>query len=324
MSAAGRTSWQSSTRIKTVKRFSIVSGMAAAATLAGCAVEMDGGELGDLEAAITACAAPAAGTGALCNVGGGELTFQVTLPSGQQYVEVFARQNGVQNVATAIQASGVDHGDGTTTYALTRGGYTAGDDVQYRFYSYRPASAGVFTPGPVEAAWYTPVSSSTVTVPVAKDAAVISSSYGTGPVPNRNFGAAATVDIGEYHLVSEGLFGYSLASVGAVTGAELVIPPATVPGASNVTLRLNVVTSAWDEATVTWNTRPSYQFVREVLLAPYAENRIDVTAEVAAAAGGEISFALQPSGSAPSTDNIFIDAKEKVGGAPTFLEITAD
>jgi hypothetical protein len=112
--------------------------------------------------------------------------------------------------------------------------------------------------------------------------------------------------------------------VSAVTAAELVIPPAMVPGGSSVTLRLNVVTSAWDEATVTWNSRPSYQLVREIVLAPYAENRIDVTAQVAAAAGGEISFALQPSYAAPSTDNVFIDAKEKVGGAPTFLAITVD
>jgi hypothetical protein len=323
MSAAGRTSRQSPTRIKTVKRFSIVSGMAVAATVAGCAVETDG-DLADVEAAIVACVAPAAGTGTLCEAGGGQLTFQVTLPSGQQYVEVFARQNGVQNVATAIQASGVDHGDGTTTYALTRGGYAAGDDVEFRFYSYLPASPGVFTPGPAGATWYTPVTATTVTVPVAKDAAVISSSYGTGPVPDRNFGGAATVDIGEYHLVSEGLFGYSLAGVSAVTAAELVIPPAMVPGGSSVTLRLNVVTSAWDETTVTWNNRPSYQLVREIVLAPYAENRIDVTAQVAAAAGGEISFALQPSYAAPSTDNVFIDAKEKVGGAPTFLAITVD
>jgi hypothetical protein len=49
-----------------------------------------------------------------------------------------------------------------------------------------------------------------------------------------------------------------------------------------------------------------------------------VTAEVAAAAGGDISFALQPSPSAPSTDNVFIDAKEKVGGQPTYLELTID
>jgi hypothetical protein len=323
MTAAGRRAGRHQTGDTIVKRFSTVSGMAVAATLAGCAMDTDT-EVADVEAAITACGAPALGTGAVCEAGGGELTFQVTLPSGQQYVEVFARQNGVQNVAAAIQGSGVVHADGTTTYALTRGGYAAGDAVEFRFYSYQPASPGVFTPGPAESVWYTPIAASTVTVPVAKDAAVIASSYGTGPVPNRNFGSAATVDIGEYHLVSEGLFGYSLAGVGAVSAAELVIPAASVPGASTVQLRLNVVTSAWDEATVTWNTRPSYQLVREITLAPYAENRIDVTAEVAAAAGADISFALQPSPSAPSTDNVFIDAKEKVGGQPTYLELTVD
>jgi hypothetical protein len=310
-------------------RFSIVSGLALASTLAGCVAEIDGGDaIAEVESAIATCIAPAPGTGSSCALGGDQVTFQVTLASGQHYVEVFARQNGVQNVATAIVGSAVDHGDGTATYSLTRGGYAASDVVEYRFYSYRPGSPGVFTPGPVEAAWSTApsASSTTITVPVARDAAAIYSSYGLGVVPNRNFGSASSIDIGEYHLVSEGLFGYSLAAIGAdVTGAELVIPPATVPGGSTVTLRLNVVTSPWAESTVTWNSKPSYRFVREVVLAPYVENRVDVTAEVAAAvAAGDISFALQPSATAPSTDNIFIDSKEKVGGAATSLVVTSN
>ena len=311
--------------------FSIVSGMALASTLAGCVTEAGDSDDGIavIEAALTSCLAPAAGTGAVCAGVAGQLTFQVTLPSGQQYVEVFVRQNGIQNVATAIQASGVANADGTTTYSLTRGGYQADDVVEYRFYSHQLLGPAVFTPGPAPSLWYSVAATTetTTSVPVSKDAAVIATSYGTGPVPNRNFGASATVDIGEYHLVSEGLFGYSLASgvpAGAtVSRAELVIPPAVVPGASNVTLRLNTVTSAWSEQAVTWNSKPSYAFVREVVVTPYVENRIDVTAEVAAAlAAGEISFALQPSASAPSTDNIFIDAKEKVGGNPTSLSVT--
>src|SRR5215216_1670152 len=89
----------------------------------------------------------------MCDTGDGRRTFQVTLASGQQYVEVFVRQNGVQNVATAIQGSGVDHGDGTATYSLTRDGYAASDVIEYRFYSYQPGAAGVFTPGPLEGVW---------------------------------------------------------------------------------------------------------------------------------------------------------------------------
>ncbi len=76
----------------------------------------------------------------------GSLTYEVTLPSGQAYVEIFARQNGIQNIATNISNSEVDHGDGTSTYSYTAGGYTKGDTVEYRFYSYLPASPGVFTP----------------------------------------------------------------------------------------------------------------------------------------------------------------------------------
>ena len=252
----------------------------------------------------------------------GDRTFEVTLPSGQQYVEVFVRQNGIQNVATAIQASGVDNGDGTTTYALTRAGYAASDAVEYRFYSYLPGSPGVFTPGPIENAWY-----GQAAIPVTQDAAVVYSSLGTGPAAGRNFGAQPSVDVGEYHLTSEGLFGYSLAgrvpSGATITGAAWLVPAAYAPGGPVVHLRLNRVTTPWAESTVTWNSRPAYVFSREIELTSGAANRVDVTAEVAAAAAsGTVSLAVQPSPAHSSTDNVFIDAREKVGGAPTSLLVT--
>jgi hypothetical protein len=293
-----------------------VAGLVGMVGLGGCLMEE---EVGVAEGEIGGCAAPVSG-GAVCQSGAGELTFQVTLPSGQQYVELFVRQNGIQNVATAIQGSGVDHGDGTATYALTRGGYAPSDRVEYRFYSYRPASPGVFTPGAAEQRWY-----GFATVPVSRDAAVIYASVGTGPAANKNFGSAPTVDIGEYHLTSEGLFAYGLTGVvptgASVTRAELVIDGAYAPGGPTVALRLNQITSAWSESTVTWNSKPSYALLGEVVITPGVENRLDVTGAVAAASG-EIGFALQPSPASSSTDNVFIDAREKVGGAPTSLRIS--
>ena len=84
------------------------------------------------------------------------------------------------------------------------------------------------------------------------------------------------------------------------------------------------ITSPWSESTVTWNTKPSYAFVRDAVLTSGTTNRIDVTDQVSAAIAeglDEIGFALQPSASAPSTDNVFIDAREKIGGTPTYLRI---
>ena len=118
----------------------------------------------------------------------------MTLPSGQQYVEVFVRQNGIQNIATNIVSNATVHADGSTTYSLTRPGYSIGDSVEYRFYSYLPKSPGVFTPGPIEQRWQTYVygRASSVNVPVLKDATLIRNSLCCGVVPDRNFGANAT------------------------------------------------------------------------------------------------------------------------------------
>lgn len=309
--------------------FKVAAMVSLAASVAGCGMtvettdEQDAESLGQVESLLEACSVPANNSGNVCNLGGGQLKFQVTLPSGQQYVEVFARQNGQQNVAVAIQGNAQSNGNGTTTYSLTRSGYAASDTVEYRFYSYKPASPGVFTPGPAEQVWYGYLAS----VPVTKDAAVIYNSYGLGYVPNQNFGNASSVDIGEYQLTSEGLFGYGLGAVPAgatVTKAELVLPSTTyAPIGTNVNMVLNKVTSAWTESTVTWNTKPTYSVLSNVVVNHAAETRLDVTGAVnAAVAAGEVSFALQCSAASPSTDNVFIQSKENTSAGAQRTSLT--
>ncbi|HLP43133.1 MAG TPA: hypothetical protein VK465_16630, partial [Fibrobacteria bacterium] len=86
-------------------------------------------------------------------LGNGTIEFEVKFAAPQQYVEVFVRQNGLQNVAQNIVNSVVNNGDGSFTYKFTRGGYAPGEFVEYRFYSYIQNGPRVFTPGPVENVW---------------------------------------------------------------------------------------------------------------------------------------------------------------------------
>jgi hypothetical protein len=299
-----------------------------------CAPSEEGSELDGTSAALTACSDPAKGAGTLCDLGDGSVRFSVTLPSGQQYVEVFSRQNGIQNVALNIVGRGTRHADGSTTYSFSRSGYQAGDFIEYRFYSYLPQSPGRFTPGPAEMIWqsYTlpcapapePV---VIDEAVAKDASLIYSSYAYGVVPDRNFGANTTVDSATYHHDSWALFGYSLAGVSAtqtVTKAELVIPALTTASGPTGSFTLLGVTdsASWSESTVTRNTAPAGTVFGTFTVTAGVVNRLDVTALVAAsvAAGkSEVSFLLQP-----IENNLFIDAKEKVGGSPTYLHVEAE
>jgi hypothetical protein len=87
----------------------------------------------------------------------GAARFEVTLPSAQAYVEVFVRQNGIQNTAKAIQKSEVKLQDkvGFSRYSLEGGSFKTGDKIEYRFYSYLPGKPGVFTPGKAESVWKT-------------------------------------------------------------------------------------------------------------------------------------------------------------------------
>lgn len=279
-------------------------------------------ELASTSQALSACAEPAPNHGSLCELGGGQIKFQVTLPSGQQYVEVFSRQNGLQNVAQNIVANGHARGDGYTTYSLTRGGYAEGDYIEYRFYSYLPNAPGVFTPGPQEFVWLDHELASPE-FPVTKDASLIASSYGTGPSADRNFGADDTVDVAGYHHDSRGLFGYDIARLqgSVVTKAELVIPHMTAPGGSFGRFALSKVddSTSWQEDTVTWLTAPSATFVDFFDVDTTTENRIDITmlvADAVAAGETEISFLLDD-----VQNNLFIDSKENPSGLATYLYI---
>ncbi len=104
--------------------------------------------------ALDNCPLPELGAGDICDLGGGQVRYQVTLASNQAYVEVFSLQNGLQNIATNIVSSESSHGDGTSTYSYAAAGYVAGDSIEYRFYSYLQGSSEVFTPGPEEMKWY--------------------------------------------------------------------------------------------------------------------------------------------------------------------------
>jgi hypothetical protein len=284
------------------------------------------GSLGGTRAALESCAEPALGSAKVCELGGGQVRFLVTLQVGQQYVELFARQNGVQNVALDLTQTAHVHGDGSATYSATWAGYQAGDHVEYRFYSYRPGSAGVFTPGPQQNAWLTHdvASASELELPVTRDASLIYSSYGTGPAANRNFGSAPTVDVGSYHHDSRALFGYDLSALDdslAITRAELVIP-AMWGAAGNVgafTLSKVDPTASWQENTVTWLTTPPAQLYEQYTVDTNVENRLDITSLVAAAVAAgetELSVLLED-----VQNNLFIDSKEKVGGQPTYLHV---
>ena len=86
-------------------------------------------------------------------IGNNTIEFEIQSPTSQQHVEVFVRQNGIQNVAQNIVDNVVYNNDGTVTYKLTSSGYNIGDVVEYRFYSYALNSPTEFTPGPVENSW---------------------------------------------------------------------------------------------------------------------------------------------------------------------------
>jgi hypothetical protein len=85
----------------------------------------------------------------------GNLQFAVTLPANQQYVQALVTRNDVQTIAQNIVSSGVANPDGSKTYSLvsTASNYKANDRILARFYSYKPSSPGVFTPGPTDNVW---------------------------------------------------------------------------------------------------------------------------------------------------------------------------
>ena len=93
--------------------------------------------------------ARAAQTGTATDLGDGGVEFDITLPSGQAFVQLFVRQNGIQNVALEITRHATDRGDGSTVYGLAIPHYyRVGDRIEYRFYSYLPASPRSLYAGP--------------------------------------------------------------------------------------------------------------------------------------------------------------------------------
>ncbi len=130
-----------------LQRFLVVTAMwVLGVSLAGCSgVDVGAEEVG--QSGPSQLTVPYSAT----DLGSGSVQYTVTLPSGQHYVELFARKNGVQNTAHEITSSGLPNGDGTATYSFVKTGYKAGDAVEYRFYSY--IGRAVFTPGPAQTAW---------------------------------------------------------------------------------------------------------------------------------------------------------------------------
>eukprot|EP00190_Bangiopsis_sp_CCMP1999_P007342 CAMPEP_0198724426 /NCGR_PEP_ID=MMETSP1475-20131203/1906_1 /TAXON_ID= ORGANISM="Unidentified sp., Strain CCMP1999" /NCGR_SAMPLE_ID=MMETSP1475 /ASSEMBLY_ACC=CAM_ASM_001111 /LENGTH=220 /DNA_ID=CAMNT_0044485957 /DNA_START=123 /DNA_END=782 /DNA_ORIENTATION=+ len=82
-----------------------------------------------------------------------KVKFEVVLPSGQKYVELFVRRNGEQIVAQAVHGSEKKIGKGLSVYSKVVGGFRGGDDIEYRFYSYLPGGERRFTPGKQEMVW---------------------------------------------------------------------------------------------------------------------------------------------------------------------------
>jgi hypothetical protein len=122
-----------------------LSGLVVVVALVGCGA----GDSGN--AGVSSNSDPLTVPYSATDLGAGSVKYSVTLPSGQHFVEVFARKNGVQNTAHEITPSGVANNDGTTTYSFVKSGYVAGDNVEYRFYSY--IGPRVFTPGPGQTTW---------------------------------------------------------------------------------------------------------------------------------------------------------------------------
>ncbi|HLP40690.1 MAG TPA: DNRLRE domain-containing protein [Fibrobacteria bacterium] len=259
------------------------------------------------------------------DMGNGTIVFEVKLPMSQQYVEVFVRQNGIQNVAQNI-VDKVDYNhDGTVTYKYVGSGYKAGDVVEYRFYSYAPNSQGVFTPGPIENSWNKlTVSLSSYIAPVTKDASLILSSYCCGFVPDRNFGSSSTVDAGTYHHTAKGAFGFSLGVVPSgkvVTEALLVLPGISSAGGSVGSVDINKVnnSASWQESTVTWNNAPSYTYFNTFKLPAQGAASIDITELVSAAVSmGESEISIMMT---PVTNNYFVDSKENASGKSAYIYI---
>lgn len=260
------------------------------------------------------------------DIGKGTIVFEVTLPTSQQHVEIFVRQNGIQNVAQNITNNVEHNNDNTNTYKFINSGYKAGDVVEYRFYSSTQNGPSVFTPGPIENSWNKiTVAQSNFIAPVTKDATLILSSYCCGFVPGRNFGSNSTVDAGTYHHTCKGAFGFSLSGIPSekvVTEAFLVFPHLSSAGGGNGSVGINKInnSASWQESTVTWNNSPAYTFYNTFKL-PYeglaSVNITDLVSGAVLAGEKEISIMMTPDNS----NNFFVDSKENPSGKAAYIYI---
>ncbi|MEK8024056.1 MAG: hypothetical protein AAB229_09645 [Candidatus Hydrogenedentota bacterium] len=87
------------------------------------------------------------------DLSGGRCRFSANFSRPQAWIEIFIRRNGAQIFAGSIMASQARLVDGTYSYEHVLGGFSAGDFIEHRFYSYAAGAPGVFTPGPSENAW---------------------------------------------------------------------------------------------------------------------------------------------------------------------------
>jgi len=215
----------------------------------------------------TGCDYPDAGNMKLTIQPDGSVTYSITFDHLQAYVELFAKKDGLQNIALNIVGSQINNPDGTYTYTYTTAPnmYEQGSQIQYRFYSYEPSSPGVFTPGPTENVW-----SQTVTyVPCGITAVYVSldgndNNPGTKTAPVKSIlkglALAAKYNAKDVY-VAEGTYTSSYYDQGPVTSVVLSNGINLLGGYSldfnerDLTFTNHVTTLT---ETIDWDTHPRY------------------------------------------------------------------
>lgn len=134
-----------------------ISGLLFACTFASNASDHGEEHTGSTQQAATIGAPGSGQPGGVCGyverLANGDVQLAIKFPVAQADVQVFAKQNGVQNVAQAML--GFHNADGTFTYRviIPASKYKAGDKIAARFYSAVAGQPGVFSPGPTDATW---------------------------------------------------------------------------------------------------------------------------------------------------------------------------
>lgn len=165
----------------------------------------------------------------------------------------------------------------------------------------------------------------TITIPVSKDAQVTYQSkacpYPTCP----NEGSSSSIVIGNYEITSEGLFGFTLASIPAsanILSASLHLPTGSSPfGSQEIALSVFKLTdnTAWTESTVVWDNKPSFDTpaIGSVsFVMPGPASPLDVTAAVQS----EFNKAAKSIGFRVTASlNVFLNSKEAVSGSASLV-----